>query len=62
MPSNGGIIANNEWNGFGLKRLWPNIRDYLGICLGRLEKTMKRLRIVCVRVNIRIKQIGNVSK
>jgi hypothetical protein len=62
MPPNDGIIVNNEWNGFGLARLWPNIRDYLGICRGRLEKTMKHLRIIGVRVNIRIKHLGNVSK
>jgi hypothetical protein len=47
MSANGEIIMNNELNMFGLwERLWPSIRDYLGICLERLEETIKHLRIV----------------
>jgi hypothetical protein len=33
-----------DWEGFGRKRLWPNLRYYLSICLEGLIKTTKNLR------------------
>jgi hypothetical protein len=47
---------NDECNGFGRKRLWPSVRYYLGMCLERLEKTTKHLRILGVPVRVRIKR------
>jgi hypothetical protein len=34
----------NEWEEYGRKRLWLNIRYYFDICLEGLRRTMKDLR------------------
>jgi hypothetical protein len=48
--------------GYGGKQFWHNVRYYLGICLERLRKTMRNLRVVIVPVMIRIENLPNTSQ
>jgi hypothetical protein len=41
-----------SWKVYARKRLWPNFRYYLAICLEELMKTMKNLWITGLRAEI----------
>jgi hypothetical protein len=41
-----------NWKGCGRKRLWPELRHYLGIFQERLRKTKNHLRIVGFRTRL----------
>jgi hypothetical protein len=41
-----------NWKGYGRKRSWTNLRYYHSICLEKLTKTMKDLRIAGMQAEI----------
>lgn len=64
VSSSCGIIArwlvNNDCK--GRNWLWPNLRYYSSICIGRLRKTMNNLKITSIRAQILNQDLQNKNQ
>jgi len=52
---------NHELEMIKKKFYWPNLKQYIGICLEGLSKSTKNLGIASVLTNIRIGILLNIS-